>query len=874
MATRDNGNSRAGSRNTLKAVQQINIEQEMRDAYLDYAMSVIIARALPDARDGLKPVHRRILYAMYDMGMRADTPYKKSARIVGEVLGKYHPHGDGAVYESMVRMAQDFAMRYMLIDGQGNYGSIDGDAAAAMRYTEARMADIGEELLVDISKDTVEFVDNFDGSLQEPSVLPSSFPNLLVNGATGIAVGMSTNIPPHNLGEVCDALIMMLNRWDGMDDIGVSDLMQYIKGPDFPTGGLVYRHKDGGEEGEDDSLITAYATGRSKITIRAKCHIEDMGRGKSRIIVSELPYQVNKTTLIERIASLVQEERLVGIADLRDESDRQGLRMVIELQRGADAAEVLARLFKLTPLQDTFSIIMLALVNNEPRVLGLKQALKVYLDHRLEIVRRRSEYDLARARERAHILEGLLKALDKLTRVIETIRKSPDAETARQNLMELLKITTIQAQAILDMQLRRLAALESQKIREEYDEKMQLIAYLEGLLQSPAQMRAVIAAELRTIKDAYGDKRRTIIVGSTAESANPADLMIPEAHAWVTFSVTNKLARMHEDAPPKVLASTKEPPRFVLEATTAQILYLFTTEGKCATVPVHQLPEAQEEAAEGAPFHELCGLDEQDEIAAILSLPGEIETGYLFLAASNGDVKRVRVADLPGMTSNVFTVMNVGDDNALIAVLPTNGDQEIILTSNQAQAIRFKEVEVRPTGLPAGGMRGIKMSGQRARVIAANFARDEDYMLTLTEDGIAKLSKMDEYPTQGRAGGGVITMRLPKTSREVVAAATGGLEDRLLLITERGKPKGIRFKDAKIIKRGAAGGDFVISLNNNDQAAAIMMHQPLATLMLLQPTSGTSTGDYTNGYEGEGDSDLAALTGGAAEMFPEAEDES
>jgi DNA gyrase subunit A len=817
----------------LKSVQRINIEQEMRDAYLDYAMSVIIARALPDARDGLKPVHRRILYAMYDMGMRSDTPYKKSARIVGEVLGKYHPHGDAAVYESMVRMAQDFAMRYMLIDGQGNYGSIDGDGAAAMRYTEARMAEIGEELLVDINKETVDFTDNFDGSLQEPAVLPSSIPNLLVNGASGIAVGMSTNIPPHNLAEVCDALIFMLNHWEQMDDIGVADLMQFIKGPDFPTGGLVYRHKDGGEEGEDDSLITAYATGRSKITIRAKCHIEDMGRGKSRIIVSELPYQVNKTTLIERIASLVQEERLTGIADLRDESDRQGLRLVIELQRGADAADVLARLFKLTPLQDTFSIIMLALVNNEPRVLSLKQALKVYLDHRLEIVRRRSEYDLGRARERAHILEGLLKALDKLNRVIDTIRKSPDAETARANLMTLLKITEIQAQAILDMQLRRLAALESQKIREEYDEKVKLIAYLEGLLQSPAQMRGVISEELRTIKSAYGDRRRTIIVGGTAESSNPADLLMPEEHVWVTFSTSGKIARMHEDAPPKVMAGTKEPPRFLLEATTTQIIYLFTTQGKCATIPVQQLPEAQQEASEGTPFYELCGLDEADEIAAVWSLPGSGETGYLFLAAENGDVKRVRVADLPGMTSNVFTVMNVGEDNRLIAVIPTDGTQEIILTSNQAQAIRFKEDEVRPTGLPAGGMRGIKMSGQRARVVAANLARDDQYMFTLTEDGIAKISKLDEYPLQGRAGGGVITMRLPKTSREVVAAATGALEDRIILLSKRDKPKAIKIKDAKQVKRGAAGGDYVMSLNSNDMAAAIVTYQPLSTEMLL-----------------------------------------
>ncbi len=811
-------------------VQKINIEQEMRDAFLDYAMSVIVSRALPDARDGLKPVHRRILYAMYDMGLRADTPFKKSARVVGEVLGKYHPHGDGAVYEAMVRMAQDFALRYLLVSGQGNYGSIDGDGPAAMRYTEARMGDIGEEMMVDIGKDTVDFVENFDGSLTEPAVLPSSIPNLLVNGATGIAVGMSTNIPPHNLGEVCDALVYMLDQWETLDDVTVTDLMRFIKGPDFPTGGLVYRHKDGSNDGEEDTLLTAYATGRGKVTMRAKCHIEDIGRGKSQIVVSELPYQINKTTLIERIASLVRDGRMEGLADLRDESDRQGLRLVIELQRGVEAGEVLGRLFKLTPLQDTFSIIMLALVNNEPRVLNLKQALKVYLDHRLEIVRRRSEYDLGRARERAHILEGLLKALNKLNKVIETIRKSPDAETARTNLMELLKITEIQAQAILDMQLRRLAALESQKIQEEYDEKLNLIAYLESLLQSPAQMRLVIAEEMRTIKSAYGDKRRTVIVDSTASSYNAADLMMPEERTWVLFSNTGKISRLNGDTGPKVNAYTKEPPRYAIEATTAQIIYLFTADGRCATIPVQQLPEAQQEASEGVPFHDLCGLNSSDEVVAVLSLPGNLEDGYLFMATENGDVKRIRTSDLPGMTANVFVIMNVGDDNRLIEVMPTDGEREILLTTNQAQSIRFKEDEVRPTGLPAGGMRGIKLVGQRNRVVSANIVQPDGYVFTITDDGVAKLSKMEDYPVQGRAGGGVIAMRLPKTSRELVASAVGGLDDKLIILTKRDKPKLVKFKDAKLIKRGAAGGDFLMSLITNDHVTDFGVFVPLFQL--------------------------------------------
>lgn len=812
----DNGNS---------SVQQVNIEQEMRDAYLDYAMSVIIARALPDARDGLKPVHRRILYAMHDMGLRADTPYKKSARIVGEVLGKYHPHGDGAVYESMVRMAQDFALRYMLVDGQGNYGSIDGDGPAAMRYTEARMANIGEELLVDIDKNTVDFVDNFDGSLQEPAVLPSSIPNLLINGSSGIAVGMSTNIPPHNLGEVCSALIYMLDRWEQMDDIGVSDLMQFVKGPDFPTGGIVYRHKDGAEDGEDDTLVAAYATGRGKITIRAKVHIEDMGRGKSRIVVTELPYQINKAALIERIANLVRDGKLEGLADLRDESDRQGLRLVIELQRGVDATDVLPRLFKLTPLQDTFSIIMLSLVNNEPRILSLKQMLRVYLEHRLEIVRRRSEFDLGRARERAHILEGLLKAIDAMDEVIAAIRKSPDVETARTNLIKLLDITDTQAQAILDMQLRRLAALERKKIQDEYKEKLELIAYLEGLLQSPLKMRKVIAGELNDIRSAYGDRRRTLIVDSTAESANPADLMVPEEAAWITVTVGGKIS-LSPDANPIKISEASEAPRFILEGTTTQVLYLFTAKGQCATIPV-QILQPQSDPGDGAPFNGLSRLSADDEIVGALSLSPDLELGYLFMATLDGQVKRVRMADLPGMTSNVFTVINVGEDTQLGWVFPTDGHQEIVLTTNEAQAIRFREDEVRPTGLPAGGMRGIKLGSQRSRVVGANIAREGEYMWTITEDGIAKISKIEEYPTQGRAGGGVITMRLPKSSREVVACAAGPLEEKLIVLTNRNKPFEMPLKKAPVVIRGRAGGDFVVTKFRKDEVVAkVVTYQP------------------------------------------------
>jgi DNA gyrase subunit A len=795
--------------------RRITIEQEMRDAYLDYAMSVIVARALPDARDGLKPVHRRILYAMHDMGIRAESTYKKSARIVGEVLGKYHPHGDGAVYESLVRLAQDFSMRYVIIDGQGNFGSIDGDSAAAMRYTEARMADIGQELLTDIEKDTVDFGDNFDGSLKEPLVLPTAIPNLLVNGATGIAVGMSTNIPPHNLGEVVDALTYVLDKWNAFEDISTNDLMRFIKGPDFPTGGLVYHHADGAEE-DDNTLVSAYATGRGKITIRAKAHIEDMGRGKQRIIVTELPYQVNKTSLIERIAMLVREGRLEGLSDLRDESDRQGLRLVIELQRGVDAPEVLAKMYKLTQLQETFGIIMLALVNDEPRVLSLKQLLKVYLDHRLEIVRRRSVYDLEKARARAHILEGLLKAIDSIDKVIKTIRQATDADAARQGLMALLKITEIQAQAILDMQLRRLAALERQKIEEEFNEKVKLITYLESLLSSPEQMRGVIAGELRDVRAAYGDKRRTVIVDSQAGMSADAALFLPDEPALLTLTTTGKLARMHDQVMPKVTAENKEPPRLIIEGSANHVVYVVTTKGMCATIPMQQIPEA-DTPADGSLFSDLAPLSSSDEVAAVLSMPPGQEHGYLFMASEQGLVKRVRLSDMPGLVTKPFPIMNVADDDKLGWVMATDGRREVILTTREAMSIRFPENDVRPTGLPAGGMKGVKLANERSRVVGADIVREGEVMLTVSDDAVAKVSALSDYPVQGRAGGGVITMRLPKSSKEVAATAVVSLDETAYLLSNRGKAIKLGLKRIPLVIRGRPGGDIQMSMERKDE---------------------------------------------------------
>jgi DNA gyrase subunit A len=734
----------------------------------------------------------------------------------------------------MVRMAQDFSMRYLLVDGQGNFGSVDGDSAAAMRYTEARMGDIGEELLVDIGKDTVDFVENFDGSLVEPSVLPASFPNLLVNGSSGIAVGMSTNVPPHNLTEVCEALVYMLEKWEKLDDVTVEDLMRFVKGPDFPTGGLVYRHTEASDD-DDDSLKSAYATGRGKIIIRAKLHIEDMGRGKSRIIVSELPYQVNKTSLIERIASLVQNGKLEGLSDLRDESDRHGLRLVIELQRGADPSPIVADLFKSTPLQDTFGIRILALVDNQPRLLSLKQALRVYLEHRLEIVRRRSEFELLRASERAHILEGLLTALDNLDETIKIIRKSQTVESARDNLKKTLKVSEEQAQAILDMQLRRLASLERKKIQDEHKEKVQLIKYLEGLLKSPQKMREVITEELTLIKSAYGDVRRTVIVEGAASSATAEDLMMPEEVTWVTYTVDGNLSRSFSDSPPKVTTNTKEPPRFIAHSTTGQTLYLFASNGECATVPVQQLPQG-EDGAGGMPFSALCPLPSNAEIVSMVSLPNTLAGGYLFLTSETGQVKRIRMEDLPGMTSKTFTVMNVGSDDRLGWAFPTDGQQEILLTTSEAQAIRFKELEVRSTGLPAGGMRGIKLIGQRSKVVGANIVVNGQYVWTITDDGVAKISPMDDYPTQGRAGGGVIAMRLPKSSRGIAAAIIGRQDDTIIVLTNKSKPKYMRIGLAELVKRGRAGGDFVISMTRQNEAVtAVVGYQTMYVPVEYEP---------------------------------------
>ncbi len=777
-------------------IKQVNIDQEMRDSYLSYAMSVIVSRALPDARDGLKPVQRRILYAMYDMGLRPDTAYKKSARVVGEVLGKYHPHGDQPVYEAMVRMAQDFSMRYMLVDGQGNFGSIDGDAAAAMRYTEARMSSAGFDLLADIDKDTIDFESNFDDSLREPSVLPATIPNLLVNGSSGIAVGMATSIPPHNLAEIVGALIYMLDNWKQLDEISVADLMRFVKGPDFPTGGLIARHR--GEDDDADVIASAYATGRGRVVVRARAHIEQMERNKSRIVITELPYQVNKTNLLGRIADLHREGRLEGLTDLRDESDRRGLRIIIETTRTVAAEDVLADLFRMTPLQSTFSISLLALVNNEPRVLTLKQALRVYLEHRLEVVRRRSEFELTRARQRAHILEGLLVALDHLDEVIDLIRRSRSADTARTNLIERFKFSDVQAGAILDMQLRRLAALERKKIQDEYKEKLALIKELEKLLGHPELMRGQIKKELLEVSEKFGDKRRTQIIDTVEGTVMTSTGLLPDQRVWVMVGEKGTLGRTHGTTLPALARKPLEQPSALLSASTRDTLYLISAGGRAVGLPVHRVAEA-EEIGQGALWSDISPLSRNDRLAAAFVLPDNgSRDGYLFLATLAGVVKRIRLEDLPGVTTEPFTVMNVAEDDALGWARLTTGAQEILLATSSGLAIRFGEDSVRPMGLPASGVMGIKLDNETDGVVGMDLVSANGFLWSITDNGLAKATPIDDYPLQNRYGQGVINMRLPKGATEVVAAAMLVKGANLIVTTSGGVTKKIGLSDTTI----------------------------------------------------------------------------
>lgn len=788
-------------------VERIDIDREMQQAYLDYAMSVIVARALPDARDGLKPVHRRILYAMHDMALRPDSPHKKSARIVGEVLGKYHPHGDMAVYDAMARMAQDFSMRYLLVEGQGNFGSVDGDPPAAMRYTEARLTSQAMHMLADIDRDTVNFSDNFDGTLTEPEVLPSSIPNLLVNGATGIAVGMATSIPPHNLSEVIEALQFMLQSWEKFDDISIEDLVRYVKGPDFPTGGVILHPTEG------DGLVAAYGTGRGRVTIQASAHLEEMERGRNRIIVTELPYMTNKSSLIERIADLAREERIEGIVDLRDESDRQGMRIVIELSKTANPDTVLKDLYRLTPMQSMFSIIMLALVNGEPRLLSLKQALKVYLDHRLEVVRRRTEFELDKARKRIHILEGLRIALQNLDEVIGMIRKSPDVDTARSRLMRRFKISDIQAQAILDMPLRRLAALERKKIEEEFRELAALIKQLEALLRSPKKMRQVVSDELQTIKDTFGDRRRTHIVhlqaGETKASLLTKTDLIEAKDIWICVDSDGLISRTGTDKLPK--QSGKEAPKWLVKSSTRNTLYLVSENGEAAAIPVHALPETDDPSA-GVAFHRVSPFTENARLAGLFSLPTRssrdapppgFDSHYLFCGTRNGMLKKSALSDLPGASASLFTLVKVNEGDALGWIKITNGENEILLITVQGMGIRFKEDSIRPMGLVAAGVMGMKLSDDDQIVGMEVLPRAGEIFL-VSKSGYAKRLAEKQFPVQGRYGQGVVAWKLAPGD-EIAGSTIGKGTLRVTLHIKKLLPKAIRLDEAPIQTRAAKG---------------------------------------------------------------------
>ncbi len=796
-------------------IRSVDIVEEAQRAYLDYAMSVIVARALPDARDGLKPVQRRILYAMAMMGLRPDSPYKKSARIVGEVLGKYHPHGDSAVYEAMARMAQDFSLRYPLVDGQGNFGSVDGDPPAAMRYTEARLTPLAMEMLADIEKETVDWVDNFDGSLREPTILPARLPLLLLNGASGIAVGMSTNIPPHNLGEVVDALVFLLDNWRRREAIGVDELMQFIPGPDFPTGGLLYRRE--GDEAED-GLRKAYATGRGKITVRARVHTEEGKGGRKRLVVTELPYQVNKSLLVGAIAELVRSGKLEGIADLRDESDRQGMRLVIELARGVDADRLFAALCRYTALETRYSLILLALVEGEPRHLSLRRALLLFLEHRLEVLRRRSRYELAQARHREHIVAGLLIALDHLDEVIATIRRSRTTETARRNLRRKFSLTEVQAQAILDMPLKRLAALERRKLKDEHAALLRTIRELESLLRTPKKQRAAIRADLLELKARYGDARRTHIAEVRGTSISLEDL-IPDETVEVGVTRQGRVARF----PPgekalRLPARPAEAPLLVAEGSTRDTLYLLTAGGEAAAIPVHQLPEGRAWEGEGLAWTRFVPRAQGSLRAALLS-PTE-EEAMLFLLTSKGAVKRMAAEHLPAVGQGMRRIIRLEAGEELVAALWCSAEDEIVVASSGGRGIRFAVEEVRPTGATAGGVAGIRLEeGERA--VGAALVLPRGKLAVVDTSGRGKAVRFALIPAQRRGGKGVMLAKLP-AGVELAAIATLPSRARLLLVTGKGATKHLTAASLPEVGRVAAGKS-LIALRKRDRVRQLLV---------------------------------------------------
>ena len=827
----------------IGTIQHVDIDSQMRDAFLDYAMSVIVARALPDARDGLKPVHRRILYAMYDMGIRASGSYKKSARIVGEVLGKYHPHGDSAVYEAMARMAQDFSLRYMLVDGQGNFGSIDGDAPAAMRYTEARLSKLAEEMLADIEKNTINFGPNFDDSLQEPLVLPSRLPNLLLNGSSGIAVGMATNIPPHNLGELVGAIDYLIENFDNIDEVPVEKLMEFVPGPDFPTAGMII-----GKEG----ILHAYSTGRGRIVLRGVAHIEEMKAGRHQIIITEIPYQVNKTVLLERIAELVREDKIDQISDMRDESDQRGMSIVIELKRGAQPKKVLNQLFKYTSLQSSFSVQLLALVNGEPRTLTLKRCLQIFIEHRIEVITRRTQFELDKARARGHILEGLLIALSNLDAVIQTIRQADDAEDARQKLMERFKLSELQAQAILDMQLRRLAALERLKIEDEARQVKNNIGYLEDLLANPRKILSIIQVDLREIGEKFGDERRTKIAGDAREELREEDLVQDEA-VLITLTQRGYIKRTSSAAFKSqgiggkgVMGhTTKEEDEvlFMFPARTLFTVLFFSDKGKVYSEKVYQIPEA-DRTGKGSSIYNLLSLDAGEKITATLAVANFNSHGYCILATISGKIKRVDISEFAAVRPSGLIAMGLDNGDELGWAHLTSGKDDIILVTELGRAMRFSETKVRSMGRSASGVQGIRL-GQEDHLAGMEVVEDGGSLLIVTKNGYGKQTPLVEYPTQGRATQGVATIdrkAIPEVGKIVTARVVQPSDD-LTLISSNGIILRLNVKDIKE-KGRSTRGVHLIKLQPGDVLAAIA--RIAAADLVKAGAGGVLPGDQEN----------------------------
>ena len=799
-------------------VLPVNLSDVMSNSYIDYAMSVIVARALPDVRDGLKPVHRRILYAMQEAGMGSNKPYKKSARIVGEVLGKYHPHGDSSVYDAIVRMAQDFSIRYPMADGHGNFGSVDGDPAAAMRYTEVRMSKIAELMLQDIDKDTVEFVPNYDESLKEPSVLPSKFPQLLVNGSSGIAVGMATNIPPHNMREVIDGVLMLIDN----PETTVDELMTVIKGPDFPTAGQILGL---------DGIKSAYRTGRGVITMRAEAHIETMSNGKQRIIVTELPYQVNKARLVEKIAELVRDKQIEGITALRDESDRNGMSIVMELRRDANANVLLNQLYKHTQLQDSFGVIMLALVDGRPRVLNLKEVLHYYVEHQKDVITRRTKYELNKAQARAHILQGLTIALDHLDAVITTIRESRTADIARQALMDGFGLTEKQAQAILDLRLQRLTGLEREKIEEEYQEILKTIAYLQGVLADEGKIFGIIKEELTKVKEQYGDDRRTRITLSGADMdiedlIAEEDVVITVTHGGYVKRMPLTTYRNQKRGGRGVTGMGTKETDFVehlLITTTHHTIMFFTNRGLVYRLKGYDIPEATRQA-KGTAIVNLLPLASGETITAVIPIREYREDRFLFMATKKGIVKKTVLKEYDTARKGGLIALTLDEDDELIGVRFTDGERRIILGTRDGLAIMFEEDDVRSMGRQARGVHGIRLNDMD-EVVGMDTVKDDSEVLTVTEEGYGKRTAATEYRVQQRGGKGVINMKVTEKTGAVVGLKVVTPNQELMLITQEGIVIRTNVDEISVISRNTQGvtlmktetGDRVASLAVMDQ---------------------------------------------------------